>query len=207
MLRRAVEQRRWLTSTERTLAGRMMTRSDNAAASALWGAVGRTRMQRFLRLAGMTQTRLGPGRYWGLTQITARDQIKLLTVLTSRTKVLTDRARRYELSLMNKVIPSQRWGTPAGRPGGVRWHVKNGWLPRHGRYWRVHSIGAFSGRGQDYMIVVLTRGTPSMTYGVRTIERVARAVHGRLNPGQRTTTETVPDETWETSDGSVPPHA
>ncbi|MFP3966938.1 serine hydrolase [Actinomadura fulvescens] len=207
VLRRAIEQKRLLNKTEKSLAYKMITRSDNDAASALWRSVGRARMQRFLKLAGMTQTKLGPGRYWGLTQITARDQIKFLNLVTSRNKVLTDRARRYELSLMNRVVSSQRWGTPTGRPSGVKWHVKNGWLPRHGRYWRVHSIGSFSGRGEDYMIVVLTRDTPSMTYGIRTIERVARAVHSRLNPNKRTmTVESVPDPTWETSDGSVPPN-
>ncbi|MFG1998344.1 serine hydrolase [Spirillospora sp. NPDC048911] len=207
VLRRAIEQKRLLNSTEKSLAYKMITRSDNEAASALWRSVGRARMQRFLKLAGMTQTKLGPGRYWGLTQITARDEIKFLSVLTARNKVLTDKARRYELGLMAKVVSSQRWGTPTGRPSGVSWHVKNGWLPRHGRYWRVHSIGSFSGRGEDYMIVVLTRDTPSMTYGIRTIERVARAVHSRLNPNKRTmTVESVPDGSWETSDGSVPPN-
>jgi hypothetical protein len=110
------------------------------------------------------------------------------------------------LSLMHRVVPSQRWGTPAGRPEGITWHVKNGWLPRHDRYWRVHSIGAFRGRGQNYMIVVLTRDTPSMAYGVRTVERVARTVHRTLNPDARSSiAERTPARILETSDGSVPP--
>jgi hypothetical protein len=35
------------------------------------------------------------------------------------------------------------------------------------------------------MIVVLTRDTPSMAYGITTIERVARAVHRTLNSSKR----------------------
>ncbi|MBO2455570.1 serine hydrolase [Actinomadura barringtoniae] len=205
LLRKVLDQKRKMTSTEKSLAYKMITRSDNDAASSLWRSVGRTRMQRFLKQAGMSQTKLGPTHYWGLTQITARDQIRLLNVYTARNRILSDKARNYGLGLMGKVISSQRWGTPTGRPSGVHWHVKNGWLPRHGRYWRVHSIGTFDGRGQDYEIVVLTRDTPSMAYGIRTIERVARAVHNNLNPGMRSAyIESIPDSTWETSDGSVP---
>ncbi|POM26419.1 hypothetical protein BTM25_08190 [Actinomadura rubteroloni] len=199
-------QRRGLTSREKALARRMITRSDNDAASALWRQIGRTRMNRFLVRAGMRHTRLGPTHFWGLTQITANDELRLLRVLTSHGTVLSDKARRYILDLMHQVIPQQRWGVPAGRPPGVVWHVKNGWLPRHDRYWRVHSIGSFSGRHRDYLIVVLTQDTPSMRYGVATIERVARAVHGTLNPADRSALPPEP-QVREESDGSVPPWA
>ncbi|MGI5166041.1 serine hydrolase [Spirillospora sp. CA-253888] len=207
LLRKVVDQKRKMTATEKSLAHKMITRSDNAATSALWKSVGRTRLQRFLKQANMRQTTLGPGGYWGLTQITAYDQIQLLSRLTKRNALLPDKARAYALGLMNSVVASQRWGTPTGRPAGAKWHVKNGWLPRHGKYWRVHSIGAFTGRGHDYMIVVLTQDTPSMGYGVTSIERAAGAVHRGLNPGMRSmTSQSVPDATWEVSDGSVPPN-
>ncbi|MFI6514446.1 serine hydrolase [Spirillospora sp. NPDC050679] len=207
LLRKVVDQKRKMTANEKSLAHKMITRSDNAAASSLWKSVGRTRMQRFLAQANMRQTKLGPGGYWGLTQITAYDQIQLLSRLTKPSALLPDKARAYALGLMNSVVSSQRWGTPTGRPAGAKWHVKNGWLPRHGKYWRVHSIGAFTGRGHDYMIVVLTQDTPSMGYGVTSIERVAGAVHRGLNPGTRSmTSQSVPDATWEVSDGSVPPN-
>jgi hypothetical protein len=206
LLRKAMEHDRRLTPRERALAHRMITRSDNDATSALWRSIGRPGLRHFLNLAKMRNTTLGKGGYWGLSQITAADQIRLLRVLTSPNRVLNDRSRRYVLSLMGRVVPGQRWGTPAGRPIGIAWHVKNGWLPRHGKYWRVHSIGSFDGRGRDYMIVVLTRDTPSMAYGVQTIERVARAVHRGLNPGRRPApTHRVPPHVFETSDGSVPP--
>ncbi|WP_242883129.1 serine hydrolase [Actinomadura litoris] len=205
LLRQAADEDRSLTATEKSLAQKMVTRSDNDAASRLWRLVGRARMDRFLKLAGMSHTTLGPSGYWGLTQITAEDEIALLSRYTQHNDLLPDKARAYALGLMNDVIASQRWGAPAGTPAKVTWHVKNGWLPRKGRYWRVHSIGAFDGHGEDYMIVVLTQDTPSMAYGVTTIERVARAVHRTLNPGSRSAeVRNVPDGVWEESDGSVP---
>ena len=172
-----------LTSTEKALATRMITVSDNNAASALWNELGHTRLQHFLNLASMTETILGPDGYWGLTQITARDELQQLRLLTAANSVLNSSSRSYELYLMARVTASQRWGVPAGAPSGVTVYLKNGWLPRSTHGWRVHSIGAFQGRGRDYMIAVLTYNNPTMGYGVTTIERVAEVVHRDLNAG------------------------
>lgn len=206
LLRRAAERGRALTSQEKSLAHAMITRSDNGATSTLWRSLGRSRIQRFVRLTKMSQTKVGPGGYWGLTQITARDELRLLKVLTRHNRVLPDRSRAYALKLMSQVVSSQRWGVAAGAPSRTGVHLKNGWLPRYGRSWRVHSIGSFDGGGRDYMIVVLTQNAPSMTYGIGSIERVARTVHHTLNPGRRSMVAetTPPGPTWETSDGSVP---
>jgi hypothetical protein len=173
-----------LTSTEISLATAMITQSDNNAASTLWNEVGRTRLQHFLNLARMTETILGPGGYWGLTQITARDELTLLRLLTSSNTVLTSGWRSFETGLMARVIASQRWGVPAGAPTAVTVHVKNGWLPRATRGWRIHSIGWFNGSsGRNYMIVVLTDNNPTMAYGVTTIQQIAQVIHRDLNAG------------------------
>jgi beta-lactamase class A len=172
-----------LSSSEKSLATAMITESDNNAASALWNEVGRARLRHFLGLATMTETELGPGGYWGLTQITARDELQLLRLLTAKNPVLSDYSRGYELGLMARVIPSQRWGVPAGAPRGLSVYVKNGWLPRATRGWRINSIGAFQGHGRDYMIVVLSDDNPTMQYGVNTVQRVAEVVHRDLNAG------------------------
>ncbi|GAA0245815.1 hypothetical protein GCM10009527_048150 [Actinomadura nitritigenes] len=206
LLREAAAGHRPLTASEDALATRMITRSDNRAASALWRSVGPARLARFLRKAGMAHTTLDPAGHWGLTRITAADQITLLRRLTEPNALLTGEARAYELGLMHRVIASQRWGATAGTPAGITWHVKNGWLPRHGGDWRVHSVGAFTGHGERYLIAVLTQGAPSMAYGVETIERVARAVHGGLVPGARAALRGgLPDGVPQASDGSVPP--
>jgi hypothetical protein len=180
VLRRAQEQHRGLRSWERARLHTMITYSDNDSASALWSSLGRSRVSAFLRLAGMSDTVPGPGGYWGLTQITSHDELRLLDVLTDRQDVLAAQWRAYGLGLMARVTPSQRWGTPYGTPAGVTAHNKNGWLPRATRGWRVHSIGAFTGSGRDYRMAVLTDRNATMDYGVETIDRVAAAVHRDL---------------------------
>jgi beta-lactamase class A len=179
----AQKAKRSLTAREQQLAKAMITQSDNASTSTLWNQLGLTKVRSFLTATGMTQTVPGAGGYWGLTQITARDQQKLLDMLTIRGSVLTDASRAYVLKLMAEVVSSQRWGTPAGVLPGPAVQLKNGWLPRATLGWRVHSIGAFTGKGSDYSMVVLTHSNPGMNDGVNTIQAVARAIHANINHG------------------------
>ncbi|MEU8788923.1 serine hydrolase [Streptomyces sp. NPDC048643] len=178
----AKKHNRYLTSRETSLATAMITQSDNTATSTLWKQLGTTKVKGFLAAAGMTGTKPGADGYWGLTQITVRDEQKLLALLTAKNSVLSDNARAYVLKLMGKVVSSQRWGTPAGAPSSVAVHVKNGWLSRATNGWRVHSVGTFDGGGHDYTITVLTQGNSTMDYGVATIQGVARAIHKDLVP-------------------------
>lgn len=178
----AKKTNRFLTTRESNLAKAMITQSDNAATSALWRQLGTGKVKGFLKDAKMTRTVPGSGGYWGLTQINVRDEQKLLSLITEKNAVLSDNSRAYILKLMNQVVSGQRWGTPAGAPSGVKIHVKNGWLPRATKGWRVHSVGAFKGNGHDYTISVLTHGNSTMDYGVATIQGVARAIHKDLAP-------------------------
>ncbi|MFC9845332.1 serine hydrolase [Streptomyces sp. NPDC060223] len=171
---------RYLTQREADLAKAMITKSDNTATSTLWKQLGLTKIKGFLAAAGMTQTKPGADGYWGLTQITVRDEQKLLALTTAKNSVLSDNARTYILKLMGQVISSQRWGTPAGAPSGVAVHVKNGWLSRSTHGWRVHSVGTFKGGGHDYTITVLTHGNSTMQYGINTIQAVAKVIHKDL---------------------------
>ena len=171
-----------LSAGQAGLAQEMITESDNAAANTLWDEVGRAHLQRFLDLAGMTHTTLGPGILWGLTQVTAPDELRLLTVLTSANPVLNQPSRRYELGLMSRVIPAQRWGVPAGAGPGVTVHVKNGWLPDP-QLWVVNSVGAFTSHQGVYKIVVLSQDNPAMADGVALVQGVATVVNWALAPG------------------------
>ncbi|NKQ25697.1 serine hydrolase [Streptomyces galbus] len=171
---------RSLTTREKTLATNMITKSDNASTSTLWKQLGLTKIKKFLAAASMTQTKPGANNYWGLTQITVTDEQKLLRLLTAHNAVLTDASRSYVTTLMGKVVADQRWGTPYGRPANVSWHVKNGWLQRATQGWRVHSVGTFKGGGHDYTITVLTHGNSTMSYGITTIQGVAKVVHRDL---------------------------
>ncbi|MGP3978862.1 serine hydrolase [Streptomyces sp. 8N114] len=180
LLRQAQEDHRKLTPREKKLATAMITKSDNAATSTLWREVGRSDVQHFLDLAGMKHTEPGRQGYWGLTQVTASDQVKLLKLLTSHNRVLNAKSRGYQLGLMNKVVPDQRWGTPAGAPKDAAVHMKNGWLSRAAHGWRINSIGAFTGHGHDYGIAVLSQDNKTMRDGVATVEAASRAIHRQL---------------------------
>ncbi|MFI7317328.1 serine hydrolase [Streptomyces venezuelae] len=208
-LRRAQEWGRDLTAWERRHIRPMITTSDNNAAGRLWNDLGHAYLSRFLRRVGTTATTPGPYGRWGLTRTSAADQMRLLGVLTGAGRardVLKEQARAYGLRQMADVRRDQRWGVPAGMPSGVRAHLKNGWLPRATLGWRVHSVGVFNGGGRTYRIVVLSHGNPSMAYGVRTIERVAQAVHRGLNKGRSAVQGLTPEsEISEVPDGSVEP--
>jgi len=205
LLRKALDQHRYLTDTEAARVRAMITRSDNNAASALWAELGRSYLQHFVDLAGMTQTSLGPAGFWGLTQVTARDELLLMRLLMAKNTVLDTPSRHYALRLMAQVIASQRWGVPAGAPTSLTVHVKNGWLPRATHGWRIHSIGCFTRSGGGYSIVVLTQDNPTMAYGIRTIEAIARVIHHDLNPG---TTSVIPPSgtspSWGAPDERIP---
>lgn len=205
-LHRAQQRGRALTDWERRNLGPMIRSSDNAAAGRLWSDLGRTRLTSTLSRARTTRTSLGPYGYWGLTRTTAADQLRLLGVLTGPRSFLKSRA--YGLRLMSEVRKDQRWGVSAGMPRGLRAHLKNGWLPRAEHGWRIHSIGAFTGAGRTYRLAVLSHDNPSMAYGVRTVERVAQAVHRNLNKGRAVARGYTPASGISgRSDGSVPPDA
>ena len=172
-----------LSPWEKDEAAEMITQSDNDAASDLWDELGMGNLQHFLNLAGMGETQLGQDGDWGLTQVTAHDEMLLLKLLTAPNSVLDASSRSYQLGLMAQVTSWEAWGVTAGTPSGVSWHVKNGWLP-DATGWHINSIGTFAGHGQNYMIAVLSDNTDmndDEQYGINTIEDVARLVQRDLN--------------------------
>jgi len=204
LLHELESEHRALTPQEAALSRAMITESSNSAATALWDEVGMRNLQRFLNLANMKHTQLGPDGFWGLTLVIAHDELLLLNLLTTSNSVLHGPSRAYALNLMAHVIPSQRWGVPAGAPVNVTVHVKNGWLPDIGG-WVINSIGAFTGHGRNYKIVVLTKNNPTMTYGVDTVQAVAEVINRDLNPG--VTAVIPPSEpypSWGIPDEQIP---
>ncbi len=80
LLRKTQEQHRHLTDSELHAAWLMITQSDNDAANQLWFDVGIPFIRHFLKLAKMRQTRLD--EHWGLSLITAHDELLLLSLIT-----------------------------------------------------------------------------------------------------------------------------
>jgi hypothetical protein len=183
LLRWHQETRTPLSAWEKSEATLMITQSDNDAATALWDELGMDNLQHFLNLAGMGETQLGQDGQWGLTQVTAHDEMLLLKLLTAPNSVLDAYSRSYQLGLMAQVVNWESWGVTAGTPSGVTWHLKNGWLP-DATGWHINSIGTFSGHGKNYMIAVLSDNTDmndDEQYGIDTIEDVAGLVQRDLN--------------------------
>jgi len=168
-----------LGSDQAALAESMITYSDNDAADALWNEIGYAALQGFLAAAGMNHTMLGTDDYWGLTEVTPHDELRLLHLLITPNTVLDAASRRYALALMADVVPEQRWGVPAGAPPDVTVHLKNGWL-QDPDLWDVNSIGDFTRDDLDYSIVILTSNDPDMAYGVATVETVAKLINHAL---------------------------
>ncbi|MGA5322986.1 serine hydrolase [Streptomyces seoulensis] len=173
LLLRAQDADRDLTAAERDRAARMIGRSDNASATALWDAIGGAPgLDAAHRRLGLTATVGGADGYWGLTRTTAQDQLTLLRHVFAPSPVLAPASRACLAGLMASVVPGQRWGVSVVGPGAL----KNGWFPRDatGR-WVVHSVGRASGAGGDRLLAVLTEGTASHAEGIALVESAARA--------------------------------
>ncbi|MEV0829036.1 serine hydrolase [Nonomuraea rubra] len=183
LLLRAQRQRRGLTAGERRDAARAIQVSDNAAASALWSAIGgASGLAAANRRFGLRETRPDPSGAWGSTTTSAADQVRLLSALTSPRSPLSAKNRRYVLGLMGGVTPGQAWGVSASGRQGADVALKNGWLPRprHGGRWTVNSIGRVRTRGHTYLIAVISDRHGSMGAGVRAVGKVSRLVTDAL---------------------------
>jgi hypothetical protein len=158
----------------------MITESDNDAANALWIETGPTALQHFLDRAKMNDTVLDY-QHWGLSSLTAHDELTLLKLLSYRGRVLSTPSRRYVLYLMAHVEAGQRWGVTKDAPAKVTVHVKNGWLPYPPlSLWEINSIGVFTGNGITYQIAMLTSGNPDMQYGIDTIQGACKYLNWNL---------------------------
>jgi hypothetical protein len=170
-----------LTTAQRNLAYSMITQSNNSAATTLWNEVGMSAMQNYLNRQGMHSTVLSS--IWGLTQITALDELSQLNAL-SYPSILGPYARAYVLSLMAQVTSSQRWGVSAGVGAGVTVHIKNGWLAHPAAAdWIINSLGVFTGSNINYDMAVLNGpavGGQTEAYGIQTVQDVAGIINSNL---------------------------
>jgi len=184
VLRQADAEQRRPGAEERRLLRAMVERSDNGAASTLWNRIGRgDGLDAFLAEAGMTRTTAGPRGYWGVSQVTAADQVLLMSHLTQPTPLLSAASRAYAQQLMGAVDPSQDWGVSSGpAAAGAQVQLKNGWLPRGRDGWAVHSVGHVQGGGRDYLVAVLSVRNATQQKGIATVQGVSRIVWRDLAP-------------------------
>jgi beta-lactamase class A len=147
-----------MSSNEKNLAFKMITQSDNAAATSLFALDGRASgLTAANRVFGLKATHVASA--WGLTHTTPADQIRLLTSVMDPKGPITEANRDYLLSLMSKVEPDQRWGVPAAAtPAATGVYNKNGWdtMTAYGGQWGDNSIGRIIEPGHDWLVAVMS---------------------------------------------------
>lgn len=191
LLREAELTGKPLTQSQRALMITMIENSDNTAATTLWAqAGGPSVIGRFDRSIGMDQTTPStlafiPGTQlpgWGLTTTSARDEVTLVSEFAYPNVFFNSADRAYGLSLMEHIESDQSWGITGGVPlAGTIIALKNGWVPiPPSNLWQVNSIGWIRGHGRNYVLAVLTQGSPTQGYGEATIEAIAARVYADL---------------------------
>ncbi|MFJ9040635.1 serine hydrolase [Streptomyces sp. NPDC102406] len=190
LLLRAQDAGRALTARERTLAAAMIERSDNAATTALWDAIGGADgLDAANERLGLRRTSGGDGPLWGLTQTTAADQLTLLReVFGVGDNVLSAASRAYVQGLMGNVERDQAWGVSAAGPAGAAGaELKNGWLRRGTTgLWVINSVGRVRVGGEQFLVAVVSRGSATMEGGIALVEGAAKAAVRPRSPGPDT---------------------
>ncbi|GAA0555556.1 hypothetical protein GCM10010172_42900 [Paractinoplanes ferrugineus] len=181
LLLTAQDKKRDLTSTELSLAKRMIRLSDNDATTSLFTSLGRqSAISRCNKRLGLTQTTVNSA--WGLTKTTVDDQVKLLGALVDPKGPLDTASRKLAHTLMSTVDQAQDWGVPAAALTGESFTVKNGWLPRstEGNRWIINTVGRITDGDTDVSIAVLSHNHASMSGGISVVEKVAKMTRQHL---------------------------
>lgn len=160
---------------------RMITRSDDSAATQLWPRAGGPGVTDWVQ-ARYGITGLGhptQAGWWGLTQVTATAMVRFYAAVKADPVVgpwLTNamaHAAQFAADGWN-----QWFGLPSATTG---WKVKQGWMCCLDSRSRLHSTGFLA--GDRYTAAILTDGTTSF-YGQRGADVVTGAAV-RLLPGRR----------------------
>ena len=147
----------------------MITISDNDAASEIYERVGDDGLRKVAGRAGMHDFEVAGS--WGYARISAADMALYFANLDN---AFPRRFDKLANSLLGSIIPEQSWGIPA---------VADGWSTRFKGGWRETKSGQLVSQaaelrrpGSTLGMAILTDGSPSMAYGINTLEGVA----GRL---------------------------
>ncbi|OIV35282.1 hypothetical protein BIV57_22395 [Mangrovactinospora gilvigrisea] len=166
------------TAAQLATARAMITQSDNDAAGDLYAAIGGADgLDAANRRLGLTATTAGADGYWGLTETTAADQLRLLRAVFTADGSPLDAASRGRIQqLMGAVEDDQAWGVSAAADSGTTSYLKNGWLPRTSTgLWVVNSIGEVTHDGHRVLVAVLGDGLASESAGIARARSLAEA--------------------------------
>jgi len=167
-LQRVADSGGQLSSAARAELQRMITTSDNVAATSVFARVGPEGLDAIAHRAGMRD--FDSSTTWGASEISAADMAAMFAALR---RVFPERFERFGLGLLGSITPEQRWGI-------ARVADERGWSVRFKGGWRLDPDGQIVNQaaelrrdGEEQAVVVLTDRQPSMAYGVATVEGVA----------------------------------
>ena len=166
---------------ERAALGPMVTRSDNARASAVYLRVGDAALRRLARRARMRD--FSVAYHWGAARFSAADQARFMARFD---RLTPPRSRDFARRLLSSVVPWQRWGfTGAAARAGFATFLKGGWR-RTDRGRLVHEAALFERADSRFSLAVLTDGNPSHDYGTATLRGVAARIFAHPPGAERT---------------------
>lgn len=171
-LRSGPVRKRDLTDEERGKLGPMIRWSDNDSATILLNRMGHRPVRRLARDANMRHFKLV--RPWGLSHITAADQVRFFFRFN---RYIPERHERYARWLLSHVVPRQRWGIGKLELDGWKRFFKSGWATGTGRV--SHQVAWIRNGKRKVAIAVMTEYSPSHPYSKRTLRGVmARLLRG-----------------------------
>jgi Beta-lactamase enzyme family len=144
----------------------MIRRSDSVAATTVRDMVGRRRIEKLARVAGMRD--FVYHWVWGESRTSPRDQVEFMEHLMS---YIPRDHRPYARYLLSHVIRSQRWGIGRVVPCGWTLYLKGGWGSGSGRV--DHQVALLRRGRRRIALALFTQFDPSHAYGKRTLKGLA----------------------------------
>jgi hypothetical protein len=161
-----------LSRGDRALLGPMIRRSDSVAATRVRDLLGRRRIERLARVAGMRDFRYAA--VWGESRTSPRDQVRFMRRFRT---FVPGRHWPYARFLLSHVVGPQRWGVGRVPHPGWALYFKGGWGSGSGRV--DHQVALLERGGQRIAVAVFTQFDPDHRYGKRTLRGVfARVLRG-----------------------------
>ncbi|MEI6709993.1 MAG: hypothetical protein WCL17_03320 [Actinomycetota bacterium] len=120
---------------------------------------------------------------WGITNTTALDQLKVMSLFSGPNAILVSSSRILGLNLMRHISAGDTWGVSTGPLSQSEVAFKNGWSPLTSNSdWQINSIGWVNSQNRNYDVAIMTSHAPSFSYGVATTNRVAAMIWNQLAP-------------------------
>lgn len=170
-----------LTKKQETLASAMIEHSSNSATIKLWSQIGgRFALDALNTMIGFKDTI--SSYTWGDIETTPFDKLQLLKAIGLPNRILDAASREYEMTLMEGVISSERFGLGWGSPAKATVRLKDGWYRETVTGWQLNTSGFVRHQGRFYLVTILTTENPNENYGVSTLTTMASDVWKFLKP-------------------------